>query len=241
MTQFDVEHEKWILLRDTGYEWELSFDPAKISGNADIGSALMCLLVNFDDPARRLIEHAILAFEAAIPRQRTDIDRHGFLAMQYEGLALAHWLRDGVHDAANLTLALEARERHFAIKDSHDKVGMSLAIAHYVAAGAWELAARRLVGAGIRPPTALSSIRSAGQLAHVICGRHLTGAWSAGDVRTAQERFLKYSMNTWLTHGWQIDAAHWLKIAHWSEGGSLTPKQVIMKAYDYLPGVVPPV
>lgn len=240
MTVFDPIDRQQRLLGRNGYEWQLNFDPAKISGNADIGSALMCLLVNFDDPARRLIEHAVLAFEATVAKQRTDIDRHGFLARQYEGLALAHWLRDGVHDAANLALALEARERHFAIKDSHDKVGMSLAISLYVETGAWELAVRRLAGAGIQPPTTLSSIRSAGQLAHVICGHHLTDAWSAGDVRTALERYLKRSMNTWLTHGWQTDAAHWLKIAHWSDGGPLTPKQVIMKSYDYLPGVEPP-
>lgn len=235
----------------TGYEWYLSWpleDTAETGGvgssaAAFLSDAVRCLLVNLDDPAapllaktREWITYAMDAKEAA-----NNVEALAISARRHETLALCDWLERGAHNQDELTRFVIEKENYYQIKDGKSSLGVSLGIAPYVDAQAWDICDKRLDIAGIRAPTSLSGLRTEGGLAKIICCHHLRNEYSADEVQQAIERGLKQWMNRWLAYdGAYTRAAHWLKIAHWHKNGPLTPKQTIMKAYDYLPGVMPP-
>jgi hypothetical protein len=248
---FDPEIARRILLRDGGYEWALGRkieDSAAVGGvgssaNARLARSINCFLVNFDEPASQLLDqvHHWVSWSIEARERADKVAAHFYAGQRYETLALCNWLQHRVHDANSLRQAVNEYERHYQIKDGKDRVGVSLGIAPYVDLGDWELCDRRLDIAGIRPPATLSALRTEGGLAKIICGHHLRNEYTPEQVDEALRRGLKMWMNRWLaSDGAYVRAAQWLKIAHWRQGGGLTPKQTIMKAYDYLPGVTPP-
>lgn len=71
-----------------------------------------------------------------------------------------------------------------------------------------------------------------------VLSRHRLGLeYSDAEVAGALDRFLTKNTNTWLTNGHAARAAEWMKIAYHSDAdNALSPKEVVLKCYDHLPG-----
>ena len=244
--QFDPEKRREMLLNPIGgYEWSLrnSFDDAQacggLGGSADskLGRAVQCSLVGFDEPAERLLKQAAQWVQVAIASDERP-QRYfpgGTEASRFETLALCHWLLDNRHDAENLRRFVEYKDLYLNGKKHADKVGVSLGIAAYVDAGAFQRTLEIVNGTrGLSPPKTLAP-RNETQMAYILSSNHLGLGYTPDDVRAATTKLLSRNINAWLTDGDAVRAAQWLKVIHWNDTDrSLSAKQTLMKAYDYL-------
>lgn len=83
---------------------------------------------------------------------------------------------------------------------------------------------------------AQSKIRGEASVCAAICQAKTTGHYNDADIAKIVQRLLDMRMNEWLTTGNEIRAARWLKLAYWQEGqAGLSPREVMLKAYDHLP------
>lgn len=252
MKVFDPEEERRLLDGDTGYEWYLSrtFEEASALralssvAHSNLGLAMNCVLVGYDEPAARLARCARDWLTTAVSGDEPDRrgEQEYLRAQRYFNLAQCAWLLEGVRDVENLRRFVEHHNRVYAAdrEEATDKVGVSLAAVHYLDAGDDRATLDVLLGAGIGPPSSFSAIRTEGQMAYVICRKRLGEAYADADVDGALAAFLKRSVNAWLIDGHYMRTAIWMKVAHWREGGALTPQETVRKAYDYLPGVARP-
>ncbi len=252
MIVFDPQREREILRGDVGFEFYLSktVEKAIEAGAVGFGArnrlsvAVQCLLTGLDEPADRLLEcardWALKAIELNEGKGRSDAGYD--IYRRFQVLALCNWLLTGRDDPEHQGMAIDGLESHYLSQSatSTDRVSASLSASSYVDAKAWAQADARLTAASILPPAKLSGLRTEGGLGKIYCGHHLRGEYTEEEVAQATERGLKMWMNQLLTRGGDIRAAQWLKIAHWRPDGSLTPRETLLKAYDYLPGVSPP-
>ena len=250
MKVFDPDRKRELLDGDTGYEWRLarSFDEVyklKALSNvahADVADAMKCVLVGYDEPAarfaRRAREWLTIAVQEDEPHNRYSPDY--IRAQRHFNLAQCTWLLEGARDAENLRLFLEHERRYHSATSELDKVGVSLAMVEYLDAGDDRPTLDLLLRAGIGPPSSFGAIRTEGQMAYVLCRKRLGEAYEDANVDGALAAFLKREVNGWLIDGHYTRAAIWMKVAHWREGGPLSPQETVRKAYDYLPGVARP-
>ncbi len=234
-----------------GYEWSLQSDMegAKhvggIGPTADSNSniAAECLFVGFDEPAKRLLRRAVEWVQIAI--ESNERPQHYFPgateAGRFQTLAQCNWLLHGQHDINALQRFVENKDRYLNSQKRKDKIGVSLGILTYVNAGAFERTLEIIESTPrLALPTSLTA-RNEAQMAYILSRHHLGLQYSPSEVHTATTRFLKRNIDTWLSNGHSDRAAEWLKIIYWNDSDrALSPKQVLMKAYDYLPGRVPP-
>ncbi len=243
-----------VLDGNVGYRWRLgrAFAAFKESGalasvaSSDIGMAIECLLVGYDDPARQLLEKARQWLTAAMDGER-DGSYHDKTrspaAMQYNDLAMCKWLLEGKQDHESSKLAVELQEREYNThKEWRVKSEVSLALAEYVDAGAYQIALDRFAAtAGLKPPKSLSAIRGEAQMCYAICRQRLGQQYTEAEIMATAEKFLRrpdlnIGVATWLRKGLYTTAVRWMKIIHWREGvEGISPKQVVLKCYDYLP------
>jgi hypothetical protein len=204
--------------------------------------AVKCILVGYDDPAEKLAHRArewlTIAIEEDEPHRQYPADY--IRAQRFSDLAQCRWLLESVRDSENLSCFLEYENRYFGAESELDKVGVSLAIVNYLDAGDDRTTLDLLLRAGIGPPSSFAAISTDGQMAYVIGRKRLGEAYEDADVNGVLESFLKRSVNAWLADGHYMHAALWMKVAHWREGGPLSPQETVRKCYDYLPGVFPP-
>src|ERR1700682_3298458 len=248
MAKFNVDHERLLLLNPIGgYEWSMnhSFEDAQkadgLTGSAhfDLGLAIDCLLVGFDGPAEQLLDQATqwvgVAIESGERPQHYFPD--GTEADRFETLALCNWSLFNKHDSQSLQQFVTYNDQYLNRQKRLDKVSVSLGIAPYVDAGAFERILELFdTTPGLRPPTTLSP-RNEAQMAYIVSRHHLGLQYSREDVQTATAKFLKRNIDPWLTGGDAVSAAQWMKVLHWNDSDrSLSAKQVIMKGYDFFPG-----
>lgn len=255
MEVFDPLQERELLDGDVGYRWALGsdFDEYREAGALascawhDINTAVECLLVDYDDPARQLLEKAHKWLTVAVDghdAQGVYDETSGIPKSQpYESIAMCNWLLDGRQDSENLARAVAIQEYECnADKGMRTKLNVSLTLAMYVDAGAYQQAVDRFTTtSGLTPPKSLSVIRGEGQMCYAICRQRLGREYTEAEVMAAAEKFLKRpdlnnGVNTWLLRGHYYRAARWMKIIHWHEGKTgISPKEVLLKCYDYLP------
>jgi hypothetical protein len=244
MKTFDVIDSRESLDGDVGYRWTLSrkFDEAKkiqglaSSAHAFLNMAVECVLVGYDEPAKQLEKRASEWLTVAI---QEDEQSKWSEALRHSDLAMCNWLLYNVHDAENLNRLVEYEDRF--LYGWKDKTNTSLTLVGYIDAGACQQAMKHFANAKLTPPKSLNSIRSEGQMCYVICRHRLNQEYSEADVESALEKFLKRNVNGWLIDGHFLRAAQWMKIVHWREGqAGLSPKDAVLKCYEYLSDVVPP-
>jgi hypothetical protein len=248
MKKFDPLHAREILDdRATGYRWTLSreFERSKALGglassaHAYLNMAIECLLVGYDEPATQLLTRARDWLTVAI-NEHEQSKWPG--ALRYLDLAMCNWLLDGMHDIDNLNRFVDYEDRRLAGSGRRpSKLEVSLTLEGYVDAGACGQALAWFAKAGLSVPKSAAAARSEAQLCYVMCRHRLSEGYSEAEVQTAAQKVLKRSVNTWLLDGHFARAAEWMKIVHWQEGKSgLSPKEAVLKCYDYLPDVAPP-
>ncbi len=205
---------------------------------------MQCVLVGYDHPAERLARRAREWLNIAVREDEpsTRFGVHYNRAQRHFNLAQCAWLVDGLWDQENLQKALEHRERLYAQdqEEATGKTGVSFAAIEYLDSRDYCATLNLLLRAGIGPPSSFSTIRTEGQMAYVLCRKQLGEAYVDAGVDAALAAFLKRNLNSWLIDGHYMRTALWMKVAHWREGGPLSPQETIRKAYDYLPGVARP-
>jgi hypothetical protein len=237
MIVFDPNEQKRQLDGDCGYEWELSrpyekahtLDEIVARSGSDLHTAVQCILVGYSDPAIALLTRVCDWLGANIDDDA--VEAHGHLY-----LALCKWLLRGEHDADNYAVYV-SKYTKFSVeaKLTRDKPNVNFSLPSYVNARAYEEALAWFHQAGMIPPKSLDRIRSGGAMSYVLSRHYLGQEYDAEDVAAATRKFLKYNVNTWLTRGYYLDTAEWMKIAHWSGEPSRTSAwEAVLHCYDYL-------
>ena len=81
-----------------------------------------------------------------------------------------------------------------------------------------------------------SRIRGEASVCAAICLAETDQSYKPEEISKLTRRLLDMRMNEWLTTGNALRAARWLKFYyHRHEASKLTPREVILKAYDHLP------
>ncbi len=246
MEVFDPVDERRLLDGKTGYARLLNraFEEMRDAGGlassarVQLNKAVQCLLVGYDEPAKALLARAQEWVTIAIrdDERPGTYTRGGTEGNRHLTLALCNWLLQGKHDSENYAHYIEHYDP-FLIREKHirNKMLIGLTLQCYVDARAYTEALARFDYAGMKPPASLARIRSEGQMSYVLCRHYLTGEYDRAEVDMAMRKFLKYNVNTWLTNGHYLDAAEWMKIAHWSgEETPLSVRAAVLACYDYL-------
>lgn len=252
MKQFNVEHGRKLLLDPVGgFDWALNrnIDESKarrgLTGFADsnLGRAIECFLVGFDEPAERLLEQVAKWVKIAI--ETNERPERYFVgateAQRFQTQALCNWLLFNRHDTASLQSFVTQKDRYYNSQKKKDKYGVSLGLLTYVNASAFERSLEIFNSTpGLSPPKSLSP-RNEAEMAYILSRHHLGLQYSRDDVQVANKKFLTKNIDAWLSNGQAMRAAEWMKILYWNYGHRTIPaKHVLMKCYDYLPGRKPP-
>lgn len=245
-SQFDPMRIRDRLVGACGYEWSLAADFTEsrqvggLGGTADanLGKAIQCLLVGFDEPAERLLQKAVEWARVAIEtnEQPQRYFPGATEASCFESLALCHWFLTNKHDTESFQKFVEHKDTWLNSQRRKDKIGVSLTLVTYVDAGAFRRALDIFDSTpGLSAPTSLRP-RNEAEMSYILCRHHLGLQYSDEDVREVTMKFLNANMNKWLSNGNWVRAAEWLKVIHWNNVSEPIPaKQILMKAYDYLP------
>jgi hypothetical protein len=213
------------------------------AGSADtiLTTAIECLLVGLFDVGKELLLKARIFLWAAI--ERNEIPRvygKGLTECQrMTNYALCLWLMYGRHDEKSWKAAAEWTDVWFQESPKTAKRDIQFALTEYLEAGQYERVIERFEWAGAKKPASLRHIRSEGSMCYVIARQRLGLEYTREEIDAATETFLKRSVPEWL--GWQgreIDAARWMKLAHWKKGDD--PTATLLRCYDYLAGLKPP-
>ena len=244
---------KLLLDQHSGFEHMLAMDFQETKDESALGAyaysllreAVQCFLVCFNEPAKQLLHKSHEWGNAGIAANEKPM--HYFPsateAMRFETLALCNWLLHGQHDQTSLDNYVKYYDEHLTSKGSKaDKVGVSMALPSYADAGAFQRVFEIFEKIPkLSPPESLSKIRSEGQMVYILAQHHVQGQYTKQEIADAGERFLKRNIENLLGNGRYVDAVQWLKILHWNDTDrTATPKDIVMKCYNYLPGRTPP-
>ena len=79
------------------------------------------------------------------------------------------------------------------------------------------------------------------EFGYALCLHRARSQFEEEELFEAGRRMLQANLEeTWIGAGQNMRAATWLKIVYWHHDESLTPLQVILKAYDNMPNVIRP-
>jgi hypothetical protein len=251
MRRFDPQERRRLLLDSCGYDRSLR-DPFEeaVAGrwlasvaSANTTTAVYAILVGFFDPARRLLEKAQRWVTEAIERNErpNHYSQYGDEALRSHTLAWCNFLLSGKEDSESYRQFVEFEGQYLADPYvGNDRISVSLVLPHYVSGHAYERALEVFAACPkLQPADDLNKIRGEAQMCYVIARQRLGLEYSAEEVQEALAKFLKRHVDSsWLAKGHSLRAAEWMKIAHWREGAD--PFATVLKAYDYLPDVLPP-
>jgi len=166
-------------------------------------------------------------------------------AQRWLSYALCSWLLDRVHDADSFRRSADLEDRHYReTKDDsasfHSSLDGACPVFHH--AGLDELCLEYLSRSPrFTPPEKPTSVKTERSMAYILSRHRLEGFWSKEQVDRAMSTFLKINVPKWTRGHWDR-LALWMKIAFWREGQKHpTSQEALLKCYDYLPDVVPPI
>lgn len=252
MKKFDPFYVRQILDGGTGYRFFLTFDFEKAknagglasSASAYINMAVKCILVGYDAPADQLLHRAFDWLTVAIKEHEKPpaYGADGTEAERFFNLAMCNWLLHGKHDAESLNRFVEHEDRFLlSSKMWREKTNVSLTLVNYVDAGANEKVLEWFGKAALSIPKSSGAVRNEGQMCYIISRHRLGQKYLEIEIESAIEKFLKRSVNGWLTDGHFSRAAEWMKVVHWQEGkADISPKEAVLKCYEYLSDVALP-
>ena len=248
---YDPKNARWSFETfRLGYEASSTYHPERPMGSwgmSTIENAALAALVGFSEQMRTHLLRAINWMDLAIAKNE-DLgpNRAAYHAQLVEAKALARWL-----DSADPATAIwaETHDRHLGYL-GEDLVGITgrwlaihidllMAQAYQAERYAWAVAFfERMVGA---KTFNLKRITSPRHVAYAKSLQALDQRFDPADVHAAGRRMLAtYLDKHWLSQGQSVRAAIWLKIVHWQPGSSLSPVEVMLKAYDDMPHVTRP-
>jgi hypothetical protein len=240
MKNFSRSAQRTLMEGDTGYKIDLSMDFTEAQNQAALGpageyilaTAIGCLLVGLDGPARELLEKSLHCASTAIKLNEKP-ERYfpgATEAFRFEAVAMSHWLMRGVHHNASWDAAITNRLRyHYDAEPGSDSVGISLAVPMFLAAEAYDA----VLSLPNSVPGMESRIHTEAGMACVVARHRVSLEKNPEELRKLSNRFLKRMMNRWLCNGHYLRAAEWMKALHWEPG--MPAKDALLKCYDYLP------
>jgi hypothetical protein len=90
-------------------------------------------------------------------------------------------------------------------------------------------------------PLSLKKVLKPREFGYALCLHRARNQFDEDELFEAGRKMLRANLEeTWLGGGQNLRAATWLKIVYWHHDQTLTPLQVILKAYDNMPNVSRP-
>jgi len=218
-------------------------DDRSLSGHGEgmAWDGIRCLAAGLFDEGREVLTKArtfLLAANDRHERERGYV-RGASESPRWHDLGMCTWLLDGIHDQhafGEYVWWIEIWFEEAGKANSHIEVHLSLP--RYLNAGEYETLIARFERASIGIPRTALRAKSLGAMSYVIAKQRLGLAYSADDVATSLDAFLKRNVVAWADKSFFQYIAIWMKIAHWKPGDDAT--RSLLKCYDYLPGVEPP-
>lgn len=249
--RFSPKQERKNLLRfincalESDLEKCLPFASLTSTAGFDLDMAIACYFTELDDPARRLIEKSIQWVQAAIDGKGCEhyYEPEWTEADRFETLAMCNWFLTGRHDSENHDRFVYHYDRYLKYSNAlADRVNTSLILPTYLDHGLYERVLEIFAATpSLTPPEPGAALRSEAAACYAIAKQRLDHGVLSEDVRHAVGRFLRLCVNELIVTAAWTRAARWMKIVHWNAApAELSPKQVVMKCYDYLRGVRPP-
>ena len=124
--------------------------------------------------------------------------------------------------------------------DRGDTEGFSFAVPQFLNAEAFEHAIFLFERAGLPLPADLNAIHRQSQMAYAMCKAMLGQGYDWSAVEGGLGRFLSGFINYCLASRRSDWAAEWMKIVHFNGQPGVTARQALLRAYDWMPGVVRP-
>jgi hypothetical protein len=214
--------------------------------NSIVGAILSLERAQVDD----LIERSTNWLELAVERGEAMGNSPGDLAFYRSHirwrLGLANWLFKGENSPAHYLNALEERLAYHASGEKTDiaGVGMEACMPLAYQAGEYDRGVyeyEKLHGANAAPKS-LRVIKSARTYGYALNLHHARGLYSPEELHACAERVLTQNLQqNWIGSGFATEGAQWLKIVYWHSGRTKDPRETLLKAYDHMPLVIPPV
>ena len=245
---FKLSIQKEMLLDPVGgFDWHLQadFDDAKAdcgvgsSARAFLGEAILCSLVGFEDPARRLFEKSSEWIRAAIEMNERP-ERYfpgGTEADRFRTQSLCNWFLTNKHDAESLQKFVQHNDVYLNSQVKKDKVGVSLALVTYLDARAFERALEIFKStAGLTAPTKIYPSNES-DMSYIFSRHILEGKFNLNDIDVVIKWFLKRNIERWLCEGHMVRAVEWLKVLFWNETErAISAEKVLMRSFDFIQG-----
>lgn len=243
---------EWLLDRGIAFGHSQSYDDCPSPGGvaeSHIGWIAMAHLVGLGPAMLDLGPPAIAAIEKAIAQgEDIDPDRLAWHGLLTEAKALAQWFLTGQNVAATWSVAFDERlaaQGRYAgqplkAKDRNILLDDGLAVGYQ--AGRYEEAIALHDELAGPMKVSIRNIKAPRQLAYALCLRALgRSPGTDKEFVHAGHRLLQLHLaERWLHLGNYQCAAMWLKIVYELAEPSLTPAQVMLKAYDDMPTIPRP-
>jgi hypothetical protein len=233
------------LARQLAHRFEDSKAVAGLGAHArsDVNTAIECLLVGFDEPARQLLETAGEWIRIAISANERP-ERYfpgGTEASRWGTLTLCDWLLSNEHDAESYRRYAEFEDRYLSDRSvARDKAEVSYVLPVYADAGMFERGMEIFHATpGLSPPSS-TNIAGEGRMSYVVSRHRLGLQYNRAELEAMATRFLRRNVDGWLADGHWSRAARWMKIIHWNGADPpISATDALLKCYDYLPGREP--
>lgn len=243
---------EWLLERGIAFERDQVYDESKPMGSwahSQIGVIAMAHLVGLGSTMIDIAPRAIDWIDRAIARGE-DIgpDRLAWYGTLLESKALAQWFMTGQNPSTTWSEAFDSRlatQRRYAderlsAKDRNTFLDAVVAIGYQAGRYAEAIAFHD----GLTGPMQVSirSVKAPRQFAYLLCKRALgLNAGTDEEFIHAGHRLLQLHVaERWLHLGDYHTTAMWLKIVYEIANPTLSPAEVMLKAYDDMPTIARP-
>ncbi|WP_211472759.1 hypothetical protein [Collimonas humicola] len=222
----------------------------------DLAEVISIWLVGLQAEVSQVIPRSLQWLDKAIDGdEKFGPDQNAHRTTLHWAKAIGQWLEDGSDDVGEWNSARvfeEARWRYEKRPWSTSEI-IKYGLDDYMAfayqggeAGKW----LEVYEAGIemyerwadKTEISLSKVLKPRDFGYALClHRTARQQFDEEDLFKAGRKMLQANLqNTWLGGGQYVRAATWLKIVYWHYDETLTPLQVILKAYDNMPNVPRP-
>ncbi len=245
---FDPEHRRKRAAEDLARHRMLDHDRAAGAAAGDAVLAIISGLVEDGlDLARRCVPVLASASELSPERQQQE-DKwprwywlYGAEVNRLWHLGLAQWLSGGPTQAAFREAARNGEQMIAAAKErssitSKEDLDMYMEVAVQSGNDAHVLAFYNSESREAQLPLAIRQAKSIRRVCEAVCRHRQNGEFTGEEIRRAVDNLLKKHMDEWLTATWPYAVADFLKLRFADLDGVASPVEVLMHAYDYLPG-----
>lgn len=214
-------------------------------GVSALGTAIECFFCGLDEAGRRVLRFSISLLEEALDTDEAlrHQDTIGQLEMAHQSLALALWLRNGQDHHEHLSKMVEYSKRYWEEwPEKPDWESLDIILPLYLNARASQLVCAVAKENRVKAPQRLTGIRAPRVMACVLAKAECSNNGVGELEMEALRRFLDRLIGpVFLAKGWYREAAVWLKIAYWNYAHTKpSPTEVLVRAYNHMPDVVPP-